>query len=136
MTIKAFIESNKLSMSAVRIARRTDRFNQTKEDKKWDATASHWHVTFTNSVGDVESWEYSMGSACKGEPTTSDVLESLRMDASGRDGMSFEDWCSEYGLDTDSKRAEATYNACGQTAYKLRSLLGRDAYAQLHAIEV
>lgn len=135
MDMKQFVESCGLSMSAVQIKARTDRHNQTKEEKKWHDTATHLHVTLTNKEGEARSWEYSMGSGHKGEPSMSGVLESLQCDASGRTGQSFEDWCSEYGYDTDSKRAEAMYNACGQTAFKLRSLLGRDAYETLMSVE-
>jgi len=135
MNMSQFIESCGLSMSAVQIKASTDCHRMTKEDKKWHDTASHWNVSLSNKEGEVRSWEYSAGSAHKGEPSMTDVLESLQCDASGRDGQSFEDWCSEFGYDTDSKRAEATYNACGQTVYKLRSLLGRDAYTALMSVE-
>jgi hypothetical protein len=55
-------------------------------------------------------------------PKARDVLECLLSDASGAD-QSFEDWCGDYGYDTDSRRAYAQWNACvGQTA-QLKLLL-------------
>lgn len=62
-----------------------------------------------------------------GEPTVRDVLECLLSDASGvANSESFEDWCGDYGYDTDSRKAERTYNACVEQTESLRQLLGDD----------
>ena len=59
------------------------------------------------------------------EPTAEEVLECLASDACGVDNsQTFEDWCSEYGYDTDSRRAERIYNACLKSTEKLRRFLG------------
>ena len=44
-------------------------------------------------------------------PTAASVLYSLLLDASGAD-ENFYDWCADYGYDTDSRKALATYEAC------------------------
>ena len=44
-------------------------------------------------------------------PTAASVLYSLLQDASGAD-ENFHDWCANYGYDTDSRKALATYEAC------------------------
>ena len=44
-------------------------------------------------------------------PTAGSVLYSLLLDASGAD-ENFYDWCDNYGYDTDSRKALATYEAC------------------------
>ena len=44
-------------------------------------------------------------------PTAGSVLYSLLLDASGAD-ENFHDWCANYGYDTDSRKALATYEAC------------------------
>ena len=44
-------------------------------------------------------------------PSTCDVLHSLLMDATAFE-QTFEDWCSDFGYDTDSRKAEQTYQAC------------------------
>ena len=44
-------------------------------------------------------------------PTAGSVLFSLLLDASGAD-ENFHDWCTNYGYDTDSRKALATYEAC------------------------
>lgn len=45
-------------------------------------------------------------------PDAADVLHSLLLDASVTYATCFEDWASEYGYDTDSRKAEDIYNAC------------------------
>ena len=75
---------------------------------------------------------FSQGGAHKKPPTLAEVLDCLASDASGVDNtQSFEDWASEYGYDTDSHKAEKTYNICVQQAQELKILLGQDAYNQL-----
>ena len=75
---------------------------------------------------------FSQGSAYEKPPTLAEVLDCLASDASGVDNtQSFEDWASEYGYDTDSRKAEKTYNICVQQAQELKALLGQDAYDQL-----
>ena len=75
---------------------------------------------------------FSQGSAHKKKPTLAEVLDCLASDASGVDNVrSFEDWASEYGYDTDSRRAEKTYRICQKQTASLRHLLGCDAYETL-----
>ena len=75
---------------------------------------------------------FSQGSAHTKPPTLAGVLDCLASDASGVDNaQSFEDWASEYGYDTDSRKAEKIYNICVQQAQELKALLGQDAYDQL-----
>lgn len=57
-------------------------------------------------------------------PVFADVLACLALDASVLDSGGFEEWASEYGCDTDSRKAEATYRACLEVALKLRAALG------------
>jgi hypothetical protein len=58
-------------------------------------------------------------------PTVESVLECLFLDAEACHSC-FEDWCSECGYDTDSRKAEETYKACVQNGLKLRKALGRN----------
>jgi hypothetical protein len=70
---------------------------------------------------------FSMGPAHCKEPTPKDVLECLFLDASSvENSRSFEDWCSDLGYETDSRKAESTYIVCGRQASKLHRLLGED----------
>lgn len=63
-------------------------------------------------------------------PTAEEVLDCLAMDASAMD-ESFEDWAAELGFDTDSRKAEAAYNACRESRFALRKLLGSADFAVL-----
>jgi hypothetical protein len=55
---------------------------------------------------------FSQGSGHNTEPTITDVLDCLASDIAGLQGAgSFEEWCGEYGYDTDSRRAFTTYKA-------------------------
>lgn len=66
------------------------------------------------------------------EPTVDEVLDCLASDAAGIDNSrGFDDWCSEYGYDTDSRRAEKVYRQCERQAQRLKKFLGDDCYQQL-----
>ena len=53
-------------------------------------------------------------------PQLDDVLSSLLMDGVAYfDAQAFEDWCSDYGYDTDSRRAESTWKACDEIGRNL-----------------
>lgn len=61
------------------------------------------------------------------EPTPADVLSCLCSDSSGYEGsQSFEEWASEYGYDTDSRKAEHIYRQVKEQSVKVRRLLGQD----------
>lgn len=84
---------------------------------------------FYESIGAVKR-------GAKIEPDACDVVNSLILDAGVIYCGSFEDWASEYGYDTDSRKAEAIYRACLELALKMRAGLGdacmaslRDAFA-------
>lgn len=69
-------------------------------------------------------------------PTASDILDCLASDACGYDdARTFEDWASNYGYDTDSRKAESIYHTIGQQAKALRHFLGRDYDTLIHKIE-
>jgi hypothetical protein len=58
------------------------------------------------------------------DPAPVNVFSSLLLDASVLDASGFEEWASDYGYDTDSRKAEGTYRACLDIALKLRAALG------------
>lgn len=64
-------------------------------------------------------------------PDLADVLYSLSMDADVLDSGSFENWASEFGYDTDSRKAESIYRACLDIALKMRAALGDAAIQEL-----
>lgn len=64
-------------------------------------------------------------------PSLADVLPSLASDAEAIDCGTFEAWADNYGMDTDSRKAEATYRACLEIGLKLRAALGEDGLKTL-----
>lgn len=95
--------------------------------------SSHWRCTISYGKRRM-TMIFTMGAGhCGREPELAEVLSCLFLDASGYDNANgFEDWCSEYGYDTDSRKAERTYRAVERQAKQLRSILGDD-YAKLWA---
>ena len=87
----------------------------------WDRGGHSWKVQLRYDGRQMTTPFYT-GSAL-GEPTLRDVLECLLSDESSAD-QSFEEWCSDYGYDTDSRQAERTYKAVRSKSKKLRRLLG------------
>jgi hypothetical protein len=58
-------------------------------------------------------------------PTAARVLYCLASDATAN-SQSFEDWASDFGYDTDSRKVERVYKLCVQNGRKLRNLLQTD----------
>jgi hypothetical protein len=63
-------------------------------------------------------------------PNAADVLQCLISGMSAED-QTFEGWCSDYAYDSDSRSAEATYNACREDALKLRKILSDSVIAAI-----
>ena len=55
------------------------------------------------------------------KPEIDDVLYCLVMDCSACD-MSFDDWCFDFGYDTDSRKALETYLTCQNNGTRIRKL--------------
>ena len=124
VSIAEFIKSNRIRMTA----ERTDS-NPSMDDS---ANMDHWKCLLRagNSRMTVT---FSMGFGHHGaEPKAEDVLDCLSSDAAGiENAQSFEDWCSEYGYDTDSRKAEKTFKTIEHQAKRLRNFLGDSAYETL-----
>lgn len=71
----------------------------------FDVTFSRGSKTFTIQFGQSLRDSTTDG---QNPPTTYDVLACLTKDAPG----TFEDFCGEYGYDTDSRKAESVWKAC------------------------
>jgi hypothetical protein len=84
--------------------------------------------TYTNRY----TLPFTTGSGWTREPSTADVLDCLASDsASIENARSFEDWCSEFGYDEDSRKAEKMFKACERQAHKLKAFLGPNLYEAL-----
>lgn len=99
-----------------------------KESDRMD----HWKVTLQSGRRRMTLF-YSKGHGHNGaEPTAEEVLDCLASDSSSVENANgFEDWCSEFGYDTDSRSAEETHRACERHAAKLKRLLGDEQYKAL-----
>lgn len=85
--------------------------------------AQHFLATIRYKRRELQA-EYSIGSAVKA-PERSDLIACLLSDASAG-SESFEDYCINFGYDTDSRKAYATWLACQTTARDIKFLLGAD----------
>jgi hypothetical protein len=118
-SLENFITSTGLQMRVKRA-----RSNPNMSDPAW--SADHWACTLVHPVsGNRMRVTFSMGKGHNGEPPElPEVLDCLASDAAGVDGVTFEQWCDEYGYSTDSRSAERTYRICKRQAERLQSLLG------------
>lgn len=81
----------------------------------WKVTGKgDFEMTFRQGVGNRDCFWSSAGAqrvtALIVPPSTMDILYCVYLD-NPRD-ESFENWCAEYGYDTDSRKAEKIYRAC------------------------
>ena len=84
----------------------------------------HPHATFM----DLEGWASACARLAKmtgTKPSVEDVLAAVARDAEALT-MTFPDWAGNFGYDTDSRKAEETYNACVDNGRKLRRFLSAD----------
>jgi len=59
------------------------------------------------------------------EPSSADIVCCMISAASAL-GQNFESWASAFGYNTDSRKAERTYNEYRKSGEKVRRLLGKD----------
>ena len=122
-TLKGIISSLGITDESVMVDH-----NPNMDDDSWAKTASHYRVTLkrTNPRRQMTVY-FSMGPALCREPAADDVLDSLASDADGiENATSFENWASEYGYDTDSRKAERSYRVTQRQAQKLRAFMGHE----------
>jgi hypothetical protein len=65
-------------------------------------------------------------------PHAADVLYSVILDSSASE-QTFASWCDDFGYDTDSRKALATYEACQENSDRLAKVfdhVARDALAE------
>lgn len=101
-----------------------------KQDK-WQQKATGWHCVLKYQ-GRRYSFDFWQGPAITGEPTVEGCLDCLLSDSQGGE-QSFEEFCSEFGYDQDSRKAETIWKACQKTAVGMRRLLGDDFETFLYA---
>lgn len=98
--------------------------------------ANHYEVTLRRANSDqTMTVYYSMGPAHLREPEAVDVMSSLLLEATGVDGMPFEDWAIEYGYSPYSRTSKHTYNTIKAQAEELRTFLG-EHYSAAQDVQV
>jgi len=83
-----------------------------------------WRVTLRYQ-GRQLTVPFYTGPAIEREPSAADVLNCICSDTFAGE-QTFEEFCSEFGYDPDSRKAERTWKACAAMAPRVRRLLGAD----------
>lgn len=93
---------------------------------EWQQKAHPYTVTLKYDRKQMTT-AFFMGPALSHEPTLEDVMPCLLMDYySYQNNTDFEDFCNEFGYDSDSRKAESTYKAVCKNGKKLENLFGFD----------
>ena len=91
-----------------------------KDPDGWEHNA--FRVTFTGPEGStIFPWRQGIG--IKEDPKPAEVLACVAGDYHSTVGALFEQWADNFGFDSDSRKAEAAYNACRAFGPDLRTLL-------------
>jgi hypothetical protein len=94
--------------------------SEENRDKDWE------HNSYTCTLrfdGKKYTVAYYQGIGIKEPPSKEYVVAALLLD-SRCGGQSFEEFCSEFGYDTDSRKHHKTWKACVVTNAKLHRFLG------------
>ena len=86
----------------------------------WKHNAWNFHF---HQGGPSQQIDYKTGIGIKETPEACEVLASAARDGWSIKSTNFEDWASEFGYETDSRKAEAIYTECEALLEKLESLL-------------
>lgn len=67
-------------------------------------------------------------------PSLPDFLACIVLDSEAIDYPTFEDYAANLGIDPDSRKGEASYRQCIETALKLRAAMGEDGLQELRTL--
>ncbi len=108
----------------------------TRPDGLMAESSRHYKVTLRIQDGALSPKPmvlyFSQGSACD-EPTVEDVISCIQSDATH--GATFEEWCSDFGYDTDSRQAMAIFQACVDQERRAERFLGNQYGRLLWSVE-
>lgn len=99
---------------------------ETGDPGSWEGPrgSMHWKVVLRMEGRQLTTAFHQGPAICK-EPTAADVVSCLASDWSGiQSTRDFEDWATDYGYDTDSRKAEKLYQACKRAAEKFARWAG------------
>ena len=128
VTIAQFIKEHHIRMTA----ERTDSNPSMPDSRNMD----HWKCVLTrkeNTRTRRMTVYFSMGYGHNGKaPKAADVLSCIASDSATVENSDFEEFCSEFGYDSDSRKTEKTYKACEHMAKRLQNWLNSTSdYQQL-----
>lgn len=102
------------------------------KDKGLYRALIRWECEHGYGVSPNSTYEFiRRGKGAPLMPLPRDVMHSLVMDADVLDHSSFESWAIDFGYETDSRKAEATYRACIEIALKMRAAIGDEGLRAL-----
>ena len=123
--LEKFITENKIQFSCDWVVERPDNFMNKNMD--------HWRCVL-KANGKTHTFYYSQGYGIRHkEPVLANVLESLASEYDPGD-MAFEDFCSEYGYDEESRKAEKVYRAFRKRTQALDRLFGGEGMKDLRGV--
>lgn len=118
--IDDFAKKHGIEFTCRRISKRRDGLGE--------GMSRHFECTITRQ-GLSFTLYFSQGDAWITDPTLHDVMEPLSSDFTSVDNArGFEDWASEYGYDSDSRKASKIYEAIRLQADELKNVLGDELY--------
>lgn len=114
--LNRLLAGHDVSMAAKHLGERLD-----TTDGNWPHDL--WQCTFRMD-GRKATFEYRAGLGHEGKrPVEGAVLECLLLDTDSIEEP-FDEWCSNFGFDSDSRKAEQMYLACQRTAEQMENLFG------------
>ena len=116
-----FYENNGITLKMPKYEVQHVRGPIAKKSDEWNETTDQWLFIINGITFDYYTGIGHRKNDRPVKPNIEDFLYSLTMD-SGAINESFYDWCDNYGLDTDSRKALDTYEQCQKTAQKLQKL--------------
>ena len=97
-----------------------------------------YRLTWRSTVHKECEWECEHGLDFQDHmpivPDTRDVIFCLLKDAQALDFKDFEEWCNDLGMDSNSRKAEAIYQACLLNGWTLIRGLGEDGLEKLKEV--
>ena len=125
-TLNQFIAAHKLHMTCERVD------NNPLMDPD-GSRMDNWRCVIRNGSRKRFTTAFSMGTGHNGrEPKLTEIFDCMALNSAGiTNARDFADWCSEYGYNTNSRKAERMFRACERQASKLRAFMGETDYETL-----
>lgn len=129
-TMKSFVIENKIRIEC----EYADYNPQIEEDSEWAKSAYHWKCTLKRP-GKRFTVYFSMGRLRAGEPTTEEVLDSLKLDFCTIRDRNFEEWAKDLGYNEDSIKAYKSYLCSKKLSARFCKFLGEQLLEEIQFCE-